>query len=130
MQINNKKSRLFFILLLLGVFSTGVVILLINIDDKISFYYTPSQREKISQNKVIRVGGLVRHGSLNMSQNNLMSFVLVDYDQSSLDVRYQGDVPILFREGQGVIVKGQFKENVFNATELLVKHDEKYTPKR
>ncbi len=83
---------------------------------------------KIKEQQIIRVGGLVKDGSIMMEGNNLQ-FTITDF-KSDLIIKYSGIKPDLFRERQGTIAKGIWdqKNNVFIASELLTKHDEKYMP--
>ena len=80
--------------------------------------------------KRIRAGGMVEKGSLVYEPEGLgVSFVLSDLRGSRYDVRYEGLLPGLFREGQGVLVVGQLDASrVFYAKEVLAKHDENYMP--
>ncbi len=80
--------------------------------------------------KRIRAGGMVEVGSLAHEPEGLaVSFVLSDLRGSRFEVRYQGILPGLFREGQGVLVVGQLDASrVFYAKEVLAKHDENYMP--
>ena len=80
--------------------------------------------------KRIRAGGMVEKGSLVYEPEGLgVSFVLSDLRGSRFEVRYEGLLPGLFREGQGVLVVGQLDANrVFYAKEVLAKHDENYMP--
>ena len=80
--------------------------------------------------KRIRAGGMVETGSLVYETEGLgVSFVLSDLRGSKFEVRYEGILPGLFREGQGVLVVGQLDaQRVFYAQEVLAKHDENYMP--
>ena len=80
--------------------------------------------------KRIRAGGMVEKGSLVYEPEGLgVSFVLSDLRGSRFEVRYEGLLPGLFREGQGVLVVGQLDASrVFYAKEVLAKHDENYMP--
>ena len=80
--------------------------------------------------KRIRAGGMVEKGSLVYEREGLGgSFVLSDLRGSRFEVRYEGLLPGLFREGQGVLVVGQLDASrVFYAKEVLAKHDENYMP--
>ena len=80
--------------------------------------------------KRIRAGGMVEKGSLVYEPEGLgVSFVLSDLRGSRFEVRYEGLLPGLFREGQGVLVVGQLDvSGVFYAKEVLAKHDENYMP--
>ena len=99
--------------------------------DAVSFFYSPAQAAMadLAPGKVIQLGGLVGKGSVIKQPNGSVEFIIKDhaaYDR----VVYQGDLPDLFREGQGVVTKGSFdKDGVFRATEVLAKHDERYMPR-
>jgi len=73
------------------------------------------------------VGGLVEGGSINMNAEGEISFLVTDQNKS-IEVRYNGILPDLFSENQGVISSGYFVDGIFKADEILAKHDEKYMP--
>ncbi len=76
----------------------------------------------------IRLGGLVVPGSVQRETASLLvEFQLADCD-AAVGVRYEGILPDLFREGQGIVATGQLREGVFIADEVLAKHDENYIP--
>ncbi len=96
----------------------------------ISLFYTPSQAlaAHVPPGQTIELGGLVRMGSLFKKPDGEIDFVVVDKTTAS-PVTYKGEVPDLFREGQGVVARGAFDTaGVFIATEIFAKHDEKYMP--
>jgi cytochrome c-type biogenesis protein CcmE len=96
----------------------------------VSFFYTPSQvREaELAPGRAIRIGGLVEPGSVVEAATGEVRFVVTD-QVATLPVRYQGDLPDLFREGQGVVAQGAFgPDGAFNASQVLAKHDENYMP--
>ena len=79
--------------------------------------------------RTIELGGLVAQGSVRKTADGGMVFVVADHRDRDA-VIYRGEVPDLFREGQGVVAKGAFLPNgVFQATEILAKHDERYMPR-
>lgn len=111
-----------------------MVFVISNFRDSIVFFYSPSElktSEIIAKaaNKKIRVGGLVLEGSVKRIDASNTQFVVTDL-QEELLINYQGLLPDLFREGQGVVANGKFdvKKNEFFSSDLLVKHDEKYMP--
>ncbi len=95
------------------------------------FFYTP--REVLAdpgefQDKTIRIGALVRTGSVKWDATSIrLSFDITEDDQAMIPVVYNGVKPDMFREGQGVVVEGRMKNEVFHAEQLLVKHSEDYT---
>lgn len=98
--------------------------------DAVAFFVTPSEvlAEDIDPARALSVGGLVVMGSVR-SADGAMVFTLAD-DHASLQVRYAGIVPDLFREGQCVIAQGKIGEDgVLTARRVLAKHDEAYVPR-
>ena len=130
----NKKQKTKMIVLLLISVAVLLIVALVSyaLRQNISLYFTPMQifKHEAPLNRPIRIGGMVVKGSINQSKNHLdVRFVLTDY-QHQIKVRYQGVLPDLFREGQGVVVKGFLSaQNQFEAQEVLAKHDENYMPK-
>jgi len=95
------------------------------------FFFSPTDvlEGKAPTQGVLRVGGLVEKGSLKKTTNTLkVQFTVTDLKRS-ITVRYDGILPDLFREGQGVIAQGRLQpDKVFVADQVLAKHDEKYMP--
>tara|TARA_Y100000590_G_scaffold20468_1_gene23854 strand:+ start:55 stop:462 length:408 start_codon:yes stop_codon:yes gene_type:complete len=123
-----KKKRFYFLLSIFTFFCFIVGTILIVLQDNILFFYTPSEilQKNLKQNEKVRLGGLVEDNSLKRDDIKV-NFVITDL-KKNIEVRYEGILPDLFREGQGVIVKGYLKNNLFEATEVLAKHDENYMP--
>tara|TARA_B100001564_G_C20373058_1_gene548824 strand:+ start:199 stop:594 length:396 start_codon:yes stop_codon:yes gene_type:complete len=100
-------------------------------NDNLLFYRSPSQiiETEFPENYIFRVGGVVLDGSLVKSNNSMdVKFSITDYEQT-LDISYTGILPDLFREGQGVVIRGKLGNNgIFYAEEVLAKHDETYMP--
>jgi len=100
-------------------------------NDNLLFYRSPSQitNSEFPDNYVFRVGGVVLDGSLTKSKDTMnVKFSITDYEQS-LDITYTGILPDLFREGQGVVIRGKLGDDgIFYAEEVLAKHDETYMP--
>ncbi len=93
------------------------------------FFFTPTQvsQGEAPLNRVFRVGGLVKEGSLRRDQP-VIEFVITDTAQD-IQVRYSGLLPDLFQEGKGVVAQGRLDERgQFTASEVLAKHDENYMP--
>lgn len=103
---------------------------LISFQDALVFYYLPSDlpKKKIAPNQRVRVGGFVEKGSFHQKGQDI-TFRITD-EKSTLAVHFQGVLPDLFREGQGVVAEGYLESpSVFQAKAVLAKHDEKYMPK-
>jgi cytochrome c-type biogenesis protein CcmE len=92
------------------------------------FFYSPTQvaAQEAPLAKTFRLGGLVEAGSVKRD-GLIVNFVVTDTVKST-PVRYQGILPDLFKEGKGVVAQGQLRGNVFEAREVLAKHDENYMP--
>ena len=113
---------------MLSLCSIGVYIILSNLNDNIVFFYPPSEISKIKENTKVRVGGIVKNGSITRETDNKIRFIITDYSEE-LEIIYQGILPALFREGQGIVAEGNFKlPKSFLAIKLLAKHDENYMP--
>lgn len=95
------------------------------------FFYSPTEvlEGKAPADRTFRLGGMVEKGSVQRSPDGLkVSFVVTDMHQR-LPVAYEGPLPDLFREGQGVVAQGKLGEGrLFVAKEVLAKHDENYMP--
>ena len=123
-----KKKRFYIIFSAFSFFCFIVGALLIILQDNILFFYTPSEilQKNLKQNEKVRLGGLVEENSV-VRNNIKINFTITDL-KKNIEVSYEGILPDLFREGQGVIVNGYLKNNIFEASEVLAKHDENYMP--
>ncbi len=113
---------------LLGI-AAGLVLYALN--DSIVFFYTPSEAlaRHVAEGQRFRLGGLVEMGSVKHDSNDAVTFTVTDRDRA-MAVSYQGQLPDLFREGQGVVAEGRLGPGgVFQADSVLAKHDESYMPK-
>ena len=129
-----KQQRIKFIIVFFLISMAALAFIILNFRDNIVFFYSPSELSSIAiyDKKTIRVGGLVKEGSVKSEANNL-EFIITDF-KAELKIKYSGIKPNLFREGQGMVAKGLWKNGgdtkneVFIASEILTKHDEKYMP--
>jgi len=115
------------ILFLLGI-AAGLVLFALR--QNINLFYTPTTvlTASLQPGQVIRIGGYVeRHSVQYAASGDSVRFRIKDA-QHSLAVTYHGVLPTLFREGQGIVVTGTLQKNLFTATQVLAKHDEKYRP--
>ncbi len=98
--------------------------------DGINFFRSPAQVAEAPPppNEVFRIGGLVEVGSLVRGQGATISFAVTD-GAATIPVVFTGVLPDLFKEGQGMVGTGKLVDGVFQATEILAKHDETYMPK-
>ena len=123
-------QRLILIIITFVMLLSAVLLILFNSKKNIIFFYTPS--ELIENNhplqQVVRVGALVEKESLKKITSNTYEFNITD-NLTSLRVIYQGLLPNLFREGQGVVIEGVLLEqNYIQANTVFAKHDENYMP--
>lgn len=98
--------------------------------DGINFFRSPSQvvAEPPHAGETFRIGGLVEEGTLVRGQGETVSFSVTD-GGATVPVTYKGILPDLFEEGQGMVGTGNYVNGVFQASEILAKHDETYMPK-
>ena len=99
-------------------------------NDNLLYFFTPTDvlDGKAPQGKSFRIGGLVQTGSV--VRNDLQVFFTLTDNEKTIEVQFEGILPDLFREGQGIVATGSISdENIFRATEVLAKHDETYMPR-
>ena len=128
--MTRKQRRLTFLLAGLGVLGVAAALTLSALEDTLVFFYSPTELEAkhVPQGRSVRVGGLVEQGSVNRAAGEV-KFRVTD-TAKAVDVVYRGQLPDLFREGQGVVCEGVLgADGVFRATEVLAKHDETYMPR-
>ncbi len=125
------RRRLTLLAAIAPVLALAVGLTLWGLKDSISFFYTPGQAAaaKPKPGQSIQLGGLVRVGSVVKHPDGRVEFDVAD--RIAVDkVVYQGDLPDLFREGQGIVAMGAYRaDGVFEARQVLAKHDERYMPK-
>ena len=123
-----KKKRFLGLILFFVPMCFGLFFLMSALNSNIVYFISPT--ELIEQNKInqrLRLGGLVKSNSINVT-GTIIIFDVTD-GNNSVSVKYEGLLPDLFKEDQGVIVEGKFDSNSFNADNLLAKHDENYIPR-
>jgi cytochrome c-type biogenesis protein CcmE len=129
--MTRKQRRLILIGAGAGVLAVAVALMLNAFRDSIVFFNSPSDvaEKHVEPGTRIRLGGLVKDGSIVQSSDLRIRFEVTD-GNNQIPVRYQGVLPDLFREGQGVVAEGTLDgTGVFNAETILAKHDETYMPK-
>ncbi|MEQ1578923.1 MAG: cytochrome c maturation protein CcmE [Hyphomicrobium sp.] len=113
-----------------AVLSLAAILMLFAFKGSIVFFHTPSDIavSKMAQGTRFRLGGLVEMGSVKRGDGTKISFTVTD-TLKSVPVIYEGVLPDLFREGQGVVTEGKLTPGgVFTADSVLAKHDENYMP--
>ena len=127
-----RKNRLMMALFLLVAVSGTVAALMLAMEEDLNMFYPPDKvvAGEVPTDRTVRAGGMVLEGSVARSAEGLgVQFVLTDYKGAEFAVAYTGILPDLFREGQGILVRGQLdRQGVFQAVEVLAKHDENYMP--
>jgi cytochrome c-type biogenesis protein CcmE len=107
-----------------------VFVVLKSLEENVVYFFSPTElynKEDISFNKKIRVGGLVKDGSIINNQTSI-NFIVTDLNNEII-VSYKGSLPNLFSEGKGVVAEGKLKDKkYFIADKILAKHDENYMP--
>jgi len=126
-----RKQRLIIVLLIVFGVGAAVGLTMFALSQNINLFYSPTQiaAGEAPQNTRIRAGGMVVDGSVIRDQNSLnVTFEVTDYEEKVM-VHYNGILPDLFREGQGIVAQGELdSNNVLQASEVLAKHDENYMP--
>lgn len=126
--MKRKHKRLSFVVVALGLLGVSLGLMLTAMEDNIVFFYSPSdlQEKDLKPMQRVRIGGLVEEGSVD-KQGTLVHFKITDMAHN-VPVSYEGILPDLFREGQGVVAEGMVVAGIFQADEVLAKHDENYMP--
>ena len=125
-----KKRRLIILLLAMLGLGSATALVLTAFQDNLVFFYSPSDlKEHPTGARTFRLGGMVEKGSVAREAGTpTVRFVVTDF-KASQAVTYTGVLPDLFREGQGVVAEGRLRaDGLFEAREVLAKHDEKYMP--
>lgn len=126
-----RKQRLQVVLLIVIASSAAVGLVAYMLGQNANYFFTPSQvlQGEAPDNVTIRAGGMVVKGSIERSTDSLDVSFLVSDGMANLKVSYSGILPDLFAEDEAAIATGKLdKNNVLQATQVLAKHDENYTP--
>ena len=124
------KLRIFYLILSLFLFTLIIFFILRSLEKNVVYFFSPTEiynKANISFNKKIRIGGLVKEGSISKNEKTI-NFIVTDMN-NEIVVSYNGLVPNLFSEGKGVVAEGKLKDKkYFVADKILAKHDENYMP--
>ena len=123
------KLRFLFIVIVLITLILTIFLILKSLEENVVYFQSPTEIKSLTElnNSKIRVGGMVKKGSIEINSNEV-NFVITDY-KSEISVSYSGAIPNLFAEEKGVVAEGFLKDkNFFSATKILAKHDENYMP--
>ena len=124
------RTRIVFTMFLLIASIVVVFVVLKSLEENVVYFFSPTElynKEDIPFNKKIRIGGLVKEGSITNDQTSV-NFIVTDLNNEII-VSYKGSLPNLFSEGKGVVAEGKLKDKkYFIADKILAKHDENYMP--
>lgn len=129
--MTRKGRRLVLIAAALAIVGVAVGLAAFALRDNIVFFYSPSEvvEKHVAAGAHVRVGGLVETGTVVKADGEKLDFAITDGGKS-LKVAYVGQVPDLFREGQGVVAEGVLESSgLLRAQTILAKHDERYMPR-
>jgi cytochrome c-type biogenesis protein CcmE len=125
------RRRLRLLIVITPVIAVAAGLALYGLRGSISYFYTPAQAfaARVPTGRSIELGGLVESGSVAKRTDGETRFTIGD-NRKTARISYRGDLPDLFREGQGIVASGAFDASgTFVATQILAKHDERYMPR-
>jgi len=126
-----RQKRLTWILVGVALVAAAVGLVLFALKNNVSLYFTPTQvfNKEAPQARNFRIGGMVEEGSVQRQKDGLTVHFKITDTANAMEVVYKGILPDLFKEGKGVVAQGKLNaDNVFEAEEVLAKHDENYMP--
>ena len=128
--MTRKRRRLYLLLAGLCSLAVATTLVLLALQSNLAFFYSPSEvaAQGVPEARRFRLGGLVEANSVKRLADGVTVEFRVTDMRAALPVLYKGVLPDLFREGQGVVAEGMLKGGVFQASEVLAKHDETYMP--
>lgn len=127
MAMTRKKRRMTLIGVGAVLMAAAAALVSVAFQDTIAFFVTPTElaAEPRGPSERLRIGGMVVEGSLEKGATNI--FRVTDFE-TEIEIRFEGVLPDLIKEGQGAVADGRVVDGVFVAEEVLAKHDEKYMP--
>ncbi len=130
--MTRKQQRLGLLALGMAALGGATALVLVAFNDNLVFFYSPSdlKAKAVAPDRRVRIGGLVEKESLSRGPDGRRISFRVTDGATDIAVVYEGLLPDLFREGQGVVAEGKLRaDGVFAATTVLAKHDENYMPR-
>jgi cytochrome c-type biogenesis protein CcmE len=127
-----RKQRLILIVIVVAFVSAATAMALTALEDNKHLFRTPTQLAAGDYpiDRILRVGGMVVPGSIERATASLHVRFSISDGEASVPVNFEGILPDLFREGQGIVAQGQVDANgTVTASEVLAKHDEEYVPR-
>jgi cytochrome c-type biogenesis protein CcmE len=129
--MTRKRRRLYLVLFGMALLGVATALMLNAFSDNLVFFHTPTDvaTKSLEQDRRFRLGGLVEEESVSKAEDGLTTKFRITDNENAIIVVFKGSLPDLFREGQGVIAEGKLDtDGVFQASEVLAKHDENYMP--
>ena len=123
------KLRILFLSFIFLTIILTIFLGLKSLEENVVYFVSPTEIKNLAEldKKKVRVGGMVKEGSIQTSSNQI-SFIITDF-KHEINVSFSGAVPNLFAEGKGVVAEGFLRDrNFLNAKKILAKHDENYMP--
>ena len=123
------KLRILFLSFIFLTIILTIFLVLKSLEENVVYFISPTEIKNLTElvNKKVRVGGMVKEGSIQTSSNQI-NFIITDF-KSEINVSFSGAIPNLFAEGKGVVAEGFLRDRDFlNAKKILAKHDENYMP--
>ena len=123
------KLRILFLSFIFLTIILTIFLVLKSLEENVVYFVSPTEIKYLAEldKKKVRVGGMVKEGSIQTSSNQI-SFIITDF-KHEINVSFSGAVPNLFAEGKGVVAEGFLRDrNFLNAKKILAKHDENYMP--
>ena len=123
------KLRVLFLSFIFLTIILTIFLVLKSLEENVVYFVSPTEIKNLAEldKKKVRVGGMVKEGSIQTSSNQI-SFIITDF-KHEINVSFSGAVPNLFAEGKGVVAEGFLRDrNFLNAKKILAKHDENYMP--
>ena len=123
------KLRILFLSFIFLTIILTIFLVLKSLEENVVYFVSPTEIKNLAEldKKKVRVGGMVKEGSIQTSSNQI-NFIITDF-KHEINVSFSGAVPNLFAEGKGVVAEGFLRDrNFLNAKKILAKHDENYMP--
>ncbi|MEM7282309.1 MAG: cytochrome c maturation protein CcmE [Pseudomonadota bacterium] len=125
-----RRQRMLFVALIVMGVGTATAFGIKAFQENLEYFYSPSDilAQELPEDRTIRLGGMVEEGSIDRATGSLkVNFVVTDFAKR-IAVEYEGVLPDLFTDGQGVVAIGKMNGETFTADKILAKHDESYMP--
>jgi len=130
-KLKPKRRRLLFLLSGVSILGLSLGLALLALNEQVDLFLTPTSlyEKQIDNNKRFKIGGLVQKNSIEKIDDGITTTFIITDNNMSINAKYKGVLPNLFREGQGVVAEGKLnKQGTFVASKIFAKHDENYLP--